>query len=312
MIIRDGRELIGRTPHLKLNNLIPADLPNFYVKLEYLNPAGSIKDRPALEMLQQAEANGDLPAGGGGLVLEASSGNTGIGLARAASILKHRAIIVLPEKASMERRKLIQAYGAEVIISPGTEGMKGAYELCQELQAKYPEAFRPDQFGNPANPQAHQKTTGPEIYQDFGDDLDVLVVAAGTGGTLSGTGSYLKARLENLEVITFESECAPLLSKGKNGSHNIPGTGPGFVPDILKKDIFDRIILLDEDEVYDMQMSLAHKEGLFLGPSSAAGVLTALIAANLKEYSAEANFLIIAPDGGERYLSELFPERKKD
>ncbi len=306
MIINSGEGLIGQTPTIKLNKLIPADLPDFYLKLEYLNPAGSIKDRPAFEMIKGAERSGQLPAGGGGLILEASSGNTGIGLARAAAILGHKAIIVLPEKASQERRQLMSAYGAELIISPGDQGMKGAYDLCQELEKDYPDAFRPDQFSNPANPEAHRKTTGPEILADFGQDLDLLITSCGTGGTLTGTGSYLKEKMPHLKLFTYESICAPVLSEGKQGNHNIPGTGPGFIPDILNQDLYDRILLLDEDDVYNIQHQLAVQEGLFLGPSSAAGVVAGLIVA--EEFPADAKFLIIAPDGGERYLSDLFPD----
>ena len=306
MIIHSGEDLIGNTPIVKLNNLVPAELPDFYLKLEYLNPAGSIKDRPAFEMLKSAEQSGQLPAGGGGLILEASSGNTGIGLARAAAILGHKTIIVLPEKASQERRQLMAAFGAELIISPGDQGMKGAYELCKELEEEYPDAFRPDQFGNQANPEAHRKTTGPEILEAFGQDLDLLITSCGTGGTLTGTGSYLKDKIPGLKVFTYESVCAPVLSEGKQGNHNIPGTGPGFVPDILDKSIYDRILLLDEDDVYNIQHQLAVQDGLFLGPSSAAGVVAGLTVA--EEFPADASFLIIAPDGGERYLSTLFPE----
>ena len=306
MIIHSGEDLIGNTPIVKLNNLVPAELPDFYLKLEYLNPAGSIKDRPAFEMLKSAEQSGQLPAGGGGLILEASSGNTGIGLARAAAILDHKTIIVLPEKASQERRQLMAAFGAELIISPGDQGMKGAYELCKELEEEYPDAFRPDQFGNQANPEAHRKTTGPEILEAFGQDLNLLITSCGTGGTLTGTGSYLKEKIPGLKVFTYESVCAPVLSEGKQGSHNIPGTGPGFVPDILDKSIYDRILLLDEDDVYNIQHQLAVQEGLFLGPSSAAGVVAGLTVAD--EFPADAKFLIIAPDGGERYLSTLFPK----
>lgn len=306
MIINSGEELIGNTPVIKLNKLVPAELPDFYLKLEYLNPAGSIKDRPAFEMLKSAEQSGQLPAGGGGLILEASSGNTGIGLARAAAILGHKTIIVLPEKASQERRQLMAAFGAELIISPGDQGMKGAYELCKELEEEYPDAFRPDQFGNQANPEAHRKTTGPEILEAFGQDLNLLITSCGTGGTLTGTGSYLKKKIPGLKVFTYESVCAPVLSEGKQGSHNIPGTGPGFVPDILDKSIYDRILLLDEDDVYNIQHQLAVQDGLFLGPSSAAGVVAGLTVA--EEFPADAKFLIIAPDGGERYLSTLFPK----
>ncbi len=306
MIINSGEGLIGNTPIIKINNLIPAELPDFYLKLEYLNPAGSIKDRPAFEMLKAAERSGLLPADGGGLILEASSGNTGIGLARAAAILGHKAIIVLPEKASQERRQLMAAFGAEIIISPGDRGMKGAYELCQELEKDYPDAFRPDQFSNPANPEAHRKSTGPEILEAFGQGLDLLITSCGTGGTLTGTGSYLKEQIPGLELVTYESVCAPVLSKGRQGSHNIPGTGPGFIPEILDQSLYDQVLLLDEDDVYNIQHQLTVQDGLFLGPSSAAGIAAGLTIA--EEYPATANFLIIAPDGGERYLSELFPE----
>jgi len=277
-----------------------------FLKLEQFNPAGSIKDRPALEMLKQAEKDGNLPRGGGGIILEATSGNTGIGLARAAVLLGHRCIIVLPEDASQERRQLMTAYGAELILSPAAGGMKGAYDLCLELQDKYPDAYRPDQFANPANPASHEKTTGPEILAAFQQKLDVLIVSCGTGGTITGTGKFLKSRIPGLEIITFESRCSPVLSGGEPGSHNIPGTGPGFIPEILDRKIYDRIVLLKDEEVYDLQEQLSKKEGLFLGPSSAAGVLTGLKIAG--DYQAGNNFLIIAPDGGERYLSSLFSE----
>lgn len=309
MIIRKGEKLLGKTPVIKLNKVVPAGGPQIFLKLEQFNPAGSVKDRPAMEMLKQAEKDGHLPRGGGGTILEATSGNTGIGLARAAVLLGHRCIIVLPEDASQERRQLMTAYGAELILSPAADGMKGAYNLCLELQDKYPSAFRPDQFANPANPAAHEKTTGPEILEAFQQDLAVLIVSCGTGGTITGTGNFLKERIPGLEIATFESRCSPVLSGGEPGSHNIPGTGPGFIPEILDKKIYDRIILLEDEEVYELQEQLSKKEGLFLGPSSAAGVLTGLkIAGEYGEYQPEDNFLIIAPDSGERYLSSLFPE----
>lgn len=306
MIIKKGEDLLGNTPVIQLNKIIPAGGPRMFLKLEQFNPAGSIKDRPALEMLKQAEKDGNLPRGGGGIILEATSGNTGIGLARAAVLLGHRCIIVLPEDASQERRQLMTAYGAELILSPAAGGMKGAYDLCLELQDKYPDAYRPDQFANPANPASHEKTTGPEILAAFQQKLDVLIVSCGTGGTITGTGKFLKSRIPGLEIITYESSCSPVLSGGEPGSHNIPGTGPGFIPEILDRKIYDRIVLLKDEEVYDLQEQLSKKEGLFLGPSSAAGVLTGLKIAG--DYQAGNNFLIIAPDGGERYLSSLFSE----
>ncbi len=297
----------GNTPLLKLNNLIPASLPNFLVKLEYFNPGGSVKDRPAQNMIAAAEEEGKLPAGGGGMIIEATSGNTGIGLARTAARRGHDCLLVVPESASMEKRRLMQAFGTTLELTPAGDGMQGAHHRCRELSDKYPESFRPDQFSNPNNPGAHYRTTGPEIKRATGGNIKALIAAAGTGGTITGTGRYLKEKLNSVDIYSFESENSPVLNGGEPGCHNIPGTGPGFVPEIISRDIIDEIFLVDENEVYDIQQQLARQEGLLLGPSSAGGILTGLIAAEKypDTYSSRDNFVLIAADSGERYLSEL-------
>ncbi len=303
MIISNAGELVGNTPLYKLKNLIPADFPDFLVKLEYFNPGGSVKDRPARNMILKAEKNGNLPPEGGGLIIEATSGNTGIGLARTAAVRGHECLLVLPESASEERKKLMRAFGAKLELTPADEGMKGAYERCQKLAEEYPNSFRPDQFSNPANPDSHRRTTGQEIMKATGGDFQALVASTGTGGTITGTGEYIRNHKPDVDIYTFESENSPVLSRGESGCHNIPGTGPGFVPEILHQEIYDEIFLVDETEVYDIKKQLALQEGLLLGPSSAAGVVTALHIAS--RFNKDDKIVIIAPDSGERYLSEM-------
>ena len=302
MIIESGEGLTGNTPLVELNRLVPDKLPDFLLKLEYFNPGGSVKDRPAENMIIAAEEGGELPAGGGGLIIEATSGNTGIGLARTAAIRGHDCLLVMPAGASRERRLIMQAFGAELELTPAGEGMKGAYERCQEIAAGNPRAYWPDQFSNPANPESHQHSTGPEIMEDTGGDFQALIAAAGTGGTITGTGRYLRTKKPDLDIYTYESENSPVLSGGEPGEHNIPGTGPGFVPEILQDAIYDEIVLVDESEVYDIQRQLALQEGLLLGPSSAGGVLTGLMVA--ERYSPSDRLVIVAADSGERYLSD--------
>lgn len=302
MIISNPEDLVGNTPIYKLGNLVPDNFPDFLVKLEYYNPGGSVKDRPAKNMILTAEENGFLPPGGGGLIIEATSGNTGIGLARSAAVRGHDCLLVLPESASKERRELMRAFGAKLELTPGDRGMRGAYERCQELAEEYPHSFRPDQFSNEANPDSHRRTTGPEIMEATSGDFQALVASAGTGGTITGTGEYIEERKPDVDIYTFESENSPVLSGGEPGCHNIPGTGPGFVPEVLNQDIYDEILLVDESEVYDIKRQLALQEGLLLGPSSAAAVLTAIQVAS--RYDENERIVIIAPDSGERYLSE--------
>ncbi len=301
MIISNPGNLAGNTPIYRLNNLVPGGFPDILVKLEYFNPGGSVKDRPARNMIIAAEKNGNLPSEGGGLIIEATSGNTGIGLARSAAVRGHDCLLVLPESASQERRKLMQAFGAELVLTPGEKGMKGAYERCQKLAEEYPHGYRPDQFSNPANPESHRRTTGPEIMKATGGNFQALVSSAGTGGTITGTGEYVRENISDVDIYTFESENSPVLSGGEPGDHNIPGTGPGFVPEILNQEIYDEILLVDESNVYDIKRQLAWQEGLLLGPSSAAGILTALQIAD--RYKKRDKIIVIAPDSGERYLS---------
>lgn len=306
MIITNPNKLIGNTPLYKLKKLIPAYLPDFLIKLEYFNPGGSVKDRPAENMILTAENNGDLPKGGGGLIIEATSGNTGVGLARATAVRGHECLLVLPESASEEKRKLMQAFGAKLELTPVAKGMRGAYQRSQALAEENPKCFRPDQFTNPANPESHRQSTGKEIITATRGNFQALVASTGTGGTITGTGEYLRKIKPDIDIFTFESENSPFLSQGKSGCHNIPGTGPGFVPDILNQDIYDEIILVNEAEVYDVKKQLALQEGLLLGPSSAAGIVTALQIAN--RYKEKDRIVIIAPDGGERYFSETISQ----
>ena len=295
-------ELIGGTPILKLNryntkNKLRADI---YGKLEYFNPAGSVKDRIARAMVDDAESKGLLAPGS--VIIEPTSGNTGIGLAAVAASRGYRIILTMPETMSVERRNLLKAYGAELVLTDGGKGMKGAIEKAQELAAVTPGSFIPSQFSNPANPAVHLATTGPEIWADTDGKVDIFVAGVGTGGTLSGVGAYLKSRNPDVKVVAVEPASSPVLSKGTPGPHKIQGIGAGFVPDTLNTSIYDEIITVENEAAFETGRTLARVEGLLVGISSGAAVYAATELAKRPEN--EGKFIVaLLPDTGERYLS---------
>lgn len=295
-------DLIGGTPLLNLTNYInDNDLgADVYGKLEYFNPAGSVKDRIARAMIDDAEAKGALKPDS--VIIEPTSGNTGIGLAAVAASRGYKVILTMPETMSIERRKLLKAYGAEIVLTDGAKGMKGAIAKAQELAAETPNSFIPSQFTNKANPAAHFKTTGPEIWDDTDGKVDIFVAGVGTGGTLSGVGEYLKSRNPNVKVVAVEPAGSPVLSKGTPGPHKIQGIGAGFVPDTLNTGIYDEIITVENEDAFATGRALARREGLLVGISSGAAVFAA---AQLAKRPENKGKLIVAllPDTGERYLS---------
>ncbi|WP_078811194.1 cysteine synthase A [Selenihalanaerobacter shriftii] len=290
-------ELIGNTPVVKLNKMLPKDIADIYIKLESFNPTRSVKARPAYNMIEQAEKGGTLKPGG--TIIEPTSGNTGIGLAMTAAVKGYKAILIMPESASEERISIMKAYGAEVILTPANKGMTGAVKKSEELLTKTKNSFMPNQFKNPANPNAHRHTTAQEIVRTF-DNLDLFISTAGTGGTVSGTGEELKKEFPNLKIYIVESENSPVISGGKSGDHKIPGTGPGFIPDTLNTNIYDRVYRINDEDALKTVRQLA-TEGILVGPSTGAAVWTAIQAA--KEVGAGKTILTMAPDTGERYLS---------
>lgn len=297
-------ELIGGTPLLALKNF-GKDLPaNIIAKLEYLNPAGSAKDRVAREMIADAEAKGILKKGD--TIIEPTSGNTGIGLAAIAAAKGYRAIIVMPETMSEERKLLMKAYGAELVLTEGAKGMKGSIEKAEELAAKIPHSFIPAQFENPANPAAHRKTTGPEIWRDTDGKINIFVAGVGTGGTITGVGEYLKAKNPEIKIIAVEPASSPLLSKGIAGSHKIQGIGANFVPKTLNTDIFDEIIPVEAEDAFEKGRLIAKTEGILVGISSGAALHAAAEVAKREENHGK-NIVVLLPDTGDRYLStEMF------
>lgn len=295
-------DLVGNTPLLRLNacekeNNLDAQI---YGKLEYFNPAGSVKDRIAKEMLTAAEASEKLKPGA--VIIEPTSGNTGIGLASIAAAKGYRIILTMPETMSIERRKLLKAYGAEIVLTQGPKGMKGAIEKANELAKQIPNSFVPSQFLNISNPNAHKLTTGPEIWRDTEGKIDILVAGVGTGGTISGTGGYLKEKNPNIKVIAVEPYGSPVLSKGVVGGHKIQGIGAGFVPDTLDVNIYDEIITVEDDNAFAMGRFLARNEGILVGISSGAAVYAAIQIAKRIENKNKV-VVTIMPDTGERYLS---------
>lgn len=295
-------ELIGKTPIARLNKLecdfsLCAEL---YAKLEYFNPAGSIKDRAALSMIASAIESGALKKNGA--IIEPTSGNTGIGIAAISASLGYKAIIVMPDTMSVERQKIIRAYGAEVILTDGALGMAGAIKKAEELHLAYEGSIIAGQFTNNANPQAHYNTTAPEIFEDMGEDIDILVSSVGTGGTITGISRYLKEKKTDIKIIAVEPEGSPYLSKGKSGTHKIQGIGAGFIPEILDTRAYDEIITITDDEAYEASRHIARCEGYLVGISSGAALSAAIKVAKRKENLGK-KIVVILPDTGERYLS---------
>lgn len=295
-------ELIGRTPLLRLANLEKAEnaQANIIAKVEFFNPAGSVKDRVANAMIAEAEKSGVLKPGA--TIIEPTSGNTGIGLASVGTAKGYKVILTMPETMSVERRNLVKAYGAEVVLTEGTKGMKGAIEKAEELKNETDGAVILGQFVNPANPKAHYETTGPEIWQDTDGQVDVFVAGVGTGGTLSGVGKYLKEQNPNVKIVAVEPETSPVLSKGTAGAHKIQGIGAGFVPKTLDTDIYDEIITVPNEAAFEIGNKIAKTEGILVGISSGAAVWAALQLAKRDELKGK-NIVALLPDTGERYLS---------
>ena len=304
-IYTSADQLIGHTPLLELTHIEKdADLSaKLLAKLEYFNPAGSVKDRIAKAMIDDAEASGKLKPGS--VIIEPTSGNTGIGLAAAKG---YRIIIVMPETMSVERRQLMKAYGAELVLSEGAKGMKGAIAKADELAKEIPNSFIPGQFVNPANPKAHIATTGPEIWDDTDGRVDIFVAGVGTGGTITGVGQYLKSKDPGVKVVAVEPAASPVLSKGTAGAHKIQGIGAGFVPDVLDTKVYDEIIAVENDDAFATGRLIGHKEGVLVGISSGAAVWAAIQLAKRPE-NAGKNIVVLLPDTGDRYLSTpLFAE----
>lgn len=301
-------QLIGNTPLLELSNIEKnLDLKaKVLVKLEYFNPAGSVKDRIAKAMLDDAEAAGKLNKDS--VIIEPTSGNTGVGLASVAAARGYRLIITMPETMSVERRLLMKAYGAELVLTDGTKGMKGAIAKAEELTAEIPNSFIAGQFTNPANPQAHIKTTGPEIWNDTEGKVDVFVAGVGTGGTVTGVGTYLKSQNPDVKVVAVEPASSPVLSKGTAGAHKIQGIGAGFVPDTLDTSVYDEVIAVENDDAFETGRLVGHSEGVLVGISSGAAVWAAIELAKRPENEGKTIVALLA-DTGERYLSTpLFTE----
>lgn len=301
-------ELVGGTPLLELKNYEAEKQVSARIlaKLEYLNPAGSVKDRVAKMMIDDAESRGLLKADS--VIIEPTSGNTGIGLAAVAASRGYRIILTMPETMSVERRTLLKAYGAEVVLTDGAKGMTGAIEKAQELASKMPNSFIPGQFTNPANPEAHRRTTGPEIWEDTDGAVDIFVAGVGTGGTLTGVGEYLKSKNPNVKVVAVEPATSPVLSKGTAGPHMIQGIGAGFVPDTLNTEVYDEIIPVENEDAFETGRIIAKKEGVLVGISSGAALYAATVLAKRPENTGKV-IVVLLPDTGDRYLStELFSE----
>lgn len=299
-------ELIGKTPIVKLNKIPDANGANVFIKLESFNPGGSVKDRAALNMIVQAEKEGKLIPGKS-TIIEPTSGNTGIGLAMVCATRGYRCIITMPDNATKERIKIMKAYGAEVHLTPSALRMQGSIDEAKRIAEDIPNHFIPMQFENPANADAHRETTAVEIIDTFDGQLDAFILTAGTGGTVTGTGEELKKRIPNLKIYVVEPAGSPVLSGGKPGPHKIPGTGPGFIPKILNRQIYDDILHIEDEDAQVMARRLAAEEGIFVGASGAASAYMAIQVA--KNLPSSANVLCLAPDTGERYLSsDLFPE----
>ena len=295
-------ELVGKTPLLKVNNFIEANKieANIYAKLEYFNPAGSVKDRIAKAMIDDAEAKGLLKKDS--VIIEPTSGNTGIGLASVAAARGYRIILTMPETMSIERRNLLKAYGAELVLTDGSKGMKGAIAKAEELAASTPGSFIPSQFTNPANPAIHKATTGPEIFEDLDGKVDAFIAGVGTGGTVTGTGEYLKEKIPGVKVFAVEPATSPVLSKGTAGPHKIQGIGAGFVPDTLNTSVYDEVITVENEDAFVTGREFARNEGVLVGISSGAALWAAKSIASRPEFKGK-NIVVLLPDTGDRYLS---------
>lgn len=301
-IYRNATELIGNTPLVEFTNIekkygLKAKL---LAKLEYFNPAGSVKDRIALEMIEEAERSGKIKPGA--TIIEPTSGNTGIGLASIATAKGYKAIIVLPETMSVERRNIIKAYGAELVLTDGAKGMKGAIAKAEELNKEIPGSFIAGQFVNPANPQAHRKTTGPEIWEDTDGQVDIFVAGVGTGGTITGVGEYLKEKKASVRVVAVEPASSPVLSEGTAGTHKIQGIGAGFVPDVLNTKIYDEVVKVENEDAFELGKEIAKNEGILTGISSGAALWAAVREAEKPENEGKT-IVVFLPDSGDRYYS---------
>lgn len=307
MLYKNAYDLVGNTPLIELTHLKEelGFVGNIYAKVEYFNPAGSIKDRIALNMIEDAEKKGLLKKGS--TIIEPTSGNTGIGIASIGAMKGYKAMIVMPESMSVERRRIMKAYGAELVLTDGALGMKGAIAKAEELQKSIPNSIILGQFDNPANVEAHYKHTGPEIFKDLSGEVDVFVAGVGTGGTITGVGKYLKEQNKNIEVVAVEPETSPVLSKGVAGKHMIQGIGAGFVPSILDTSIYDRVIPVSNDDAFSYARLVAAKEGILVGISAGAALSAAISLAKQKEYKGK-NIVVIFPDTGDRYLSTKLVE----
>ena len=307
-IYRGALELIGNTPMVEVIN-IEKELgleARVLAKLEYFNPAGSVKDRVAKSMIEDAEEKGILKEGS--VIIEPTSGNTGIGLASIAAVKGYRIILTMPETMSVERRNILKAYGAELVLTEGAQGMKGAIAKAEELAKEIPGSFLPGQFVNPANPETHRQTTGPEIWKDTDGQVDIFVAGVGTGGTLTGVGEYLKTKNEKIKVVAVEPEASPVLSEGKGGAHKIQGIGAGFVPEVLNTSIYDEILAVENEDAFAVGKLIAKKEGILVGISSGAALSAAIQLAKRPENKGKT-IVALLPDTGDRYYSTpLFTE----
>ena len=308
-IYQSVTELIGRTPLLAAKSFAKAHelSANIVVKLEYFNPAGSVKDRIAIAMIEQAEREGKIAPGA--TLIEPTSGNTGIGIASVAAARGYHAILTMPETMSVERRNLLKAYGAEIVLTEGAQGMKGAIARAEELQKEIPNSFIPSQFENPANPAVHERTTGPEIWADTAGNIDAFVAGVGTGGTVSGVGRYLKSKNSAIHVVAVEPTDSPVLSGGKPGPHKIQGIGAGFIPTTLDTTVYDEIIQVKNEDAFAYGREFARREGALVGISSGAALAAAVELARRPEFAGKT-IVVLLPDGGDRYLStDLFLDR---
>lgn len=302
MLYTSLKELVGNTPlfEMKSAEAKSGSRANIYAKLELFNPAGSAKDRVALNMLEEAEKSGKLKPGG--TIIEPTSGNTGIGLAAFCAAKGYKAIFTMPETMSVERRQLLSAYGAEIVLTPAAEGMKGSIEKAIELNEKIENSFIPSQFDNPANPASHYNTTGPEIFRDLDGKVDVFIAGIGTGGTVSGTGAYLKKMNPGIEIIGYEPEDSPLITQGKAGAHKLQGIGANFIPENYDKNVVDRVVTVTTEEAYETCKMIARQEGILVGITSGGAISVAIRLAQLPQYEGK-NIVALLPDSGERYMS---------